>query len=73
MADFIPIHPGEVLLKDFMEPMEMSHDQLAAALCISAQRTGEIVNGRRSITVGIAMRLASLFGTTPRFWLNLQH
>lgn len=73
MADYISIHPGEVLLKDFMEPMGVSHAKLAAALCITAQRTGEIVNGRRAITVDVAMRLASLFGTTPRFWLNLQH
>lgn len=73
MADFIPIHPGEVLLIDFMEPMGMSHDQVAAALCTSAQRAGEIVNGRRAITVEAAMCLASLFGTTPQFWLKLQH
>lgn len=73
MADYIPIHPGEVLLIDFMKPMGMSHDQLAAALCTSAQRAGEIVNGRHALTVDAAMRLASLFGTTPQFWLNLQH
>lgn len=76
MADLIPIHPvhpGEVLLKDFMEPMGMSHDQLTAALCISAQRFGDILIGHRSITVDTATRLASVFGTTPQFWLNLQH
>ncbi|KAB1443557.1 HigA family addiction module antitoxin [Pseudodesulfovibrio senegalensis] len=73
MADFTPIHPGEVLLKDFIEPLEVSHDKLAADLCTSEQHMGEIITGNRSITVETAMRLASFFGTSPQFWLNMQH
>lgn len=73
MADFIPIHPGEILLKDFIEPLEVSHDKLAAALCTSEQRVSEIIIGHRSITVETAMRLAGFFGTSPQFWLNMQH
>ncbi len=72
MADFNPVHPGEVLLADFMEPLDLSRNKLAAALCIPAQRIGQIVKGNRAITVDTATRLARFFGTTPQFWLTLQ-
>ncbi|WP_432736458.1 HigA family addiction module antitoxin [Maridesulfovibrio sp. FT414] len=72
MADFSPIHPGEILLEEFMEPYELSRNKLAAALCIPAQRIGQIVKGQRAITVDTALRLAKFFETTPQFWLNLQ-
>jgi len=72
MADFGPIHPGEILLEEFMEPLGLSRNKLAAALCIPAQRIGQIVKAQRSITVDTAMRLAKFFDTTPQFWLNLQ-
>lgn len=72
MADFGPIHPGEILLEEFMEPFGLSRNKLAAALCIPAQRIGQVVKGQRAITVDTAMRLAKFFDTTPQFWLNLQ-
>lgn len=72
MADFNPIHPGEILLEEFMEPIGLSRNRLASALCIPAQRIGQIVKGHRAITVDTAMRLGKFFGTTPQFWLNLQ-
>ncbi|WP_027179814.1 HigA family addiction module antitoxin [Maridesulfovibrio bastinii] len=72
MADFSPIHPGEVLLEEFMEPYGISRNRLAVALCVPAQRIGQIVKGRRAVSVDTAMRLAKFFGTTPQFWLNLQ-
>jgi len=72
MADFSPVHPGEILLEECMEPLEISRNKLANALCVPAQRIGQIVKGQRSITVDTAMRLAKFFGTTPHYWLNLQ-
>lgn len=72
MADFSPVHPGEILLEEFMEPLNISRNKLAIALCVPAQRIGQIVKGQRSITVDTAMRLAKFFGTTPHYWLNLQ-
>ena len=67
-----PIHPGEVLLEDFMKPLDLSQNALARALKVDARRISEIVRGRRSITGDTALRLSDLFGTTPEFWLNLQ-
>lgn len=72
MADFSPVHPGEILLEEFMEPLGLSRNKLATALCVPAQRIGQVVKGQRSITVDTAMRLAKFFGTTPQFWLNIQ-
>ena len=72
MADFNPVHPGELLLEEFLKPLGLSRNRLATALCIPSQRIGQIVKGRRSITVDTAMRLVRFFGTTPQFWLNLQ-
>ncbi|WP_264983649.1 HigA family addiction module antitoxin [Pseudodesulfovibrio portus] len=72
MANLAPIHPGEILLEEFMAPLGLSRNKLSQALCIPAQRVGQIVMGHRGITVDTAIRLAHFFGTTPEFWLNLQ-
>lgn len=67
-----PIHPGEILLEEFMKPLELSQNALARALAVPPGRIGEIVNARRSITGDTALRLARHFGTSPEFWMNLQ-
>jgi antitoxin HigA-1 len=67
-----PIHPGEILREDFLEPLGMNMNMLANALRVPANRIGQIVAGDRSITAETALRLARFFGTTPEFWLNLQ-
>jgi len=67
-----PIHPGEVLREEFLGPMNLSAHQLALALRVPATRVNEIVNQRRGITADTAMRLARYFGTTAKFWINLQ-
>jgi antitoxin HigA-1 len=67
-----PIHPGEILQEEFLEPMGISQYRLAKGIKVSARRINEIVQGKRSITAGTALRLARFFGTTAQFWLNLQ-
>lgn len=67
-----PIHPGEVVREEFLKPMNLSAHQLALALRVPATRINEIVNQRRGITADTAMRLARYFGTTAKFWINLQ-
>jgi addiction module HigA family antidote len=67
-----PIHPGEVLLEEFLVPLGVSQYRLAKATGVPARRINEIVHGTRGITTNTAMRLAKAFGTTARFWLNLQ-
>jgi addiction module HigA family antidote len=67
-----PIHPGEVLLEDFLMPMELSQYRLAKDISVPPRRINEIVLGRRSITADTALRLGRYFGTTEQFWLNLQ-
>ena len=67
-----PVHPGEILLKEFLEPMGISQNKLALALHVPARRINEIVLGKRSITADTALRLARYFGTSPQFWLGLQ-
>ena len=67
-----PIHPGEILLKEFLEPLEISQYRLAKDISVPPRRINEIVHGRRAITANTALRLALYFGTTERFWLNLQ-
>ena len=67
-----PVHPGEILLKDFLEPMGLSQYRVAKALNVPPRRINEIVLGKRSITADTALRLARYFGTSDRFWLNLQ-
>ena len=66
------IHPGEILLEDFMKPMGISARQLAADIDVSPSRISELVNGQRPITADTALRLGIFFGMEPRFWLNLQ-
>jgi len=67
-----PIHPGEVLMEDFLKPMALSQNQLAVAIHVPPRRINEIVHGLRAITADTALRLSRYFGTTDRFWLNLQ-
>ncbi|PKO92554.1 MAG: addiction module antidote protein, HigA family [Betaproteobacteria bacterium HGW-Betaproteobacteria-1] len=73
MAELLDeIHPGEILLEDFMKPMSISARQLAADIGVSPSRISEIVHGTRPITADTALRLGLFFGMEPRFWLNLQ-
>ena len=67
-----PIHPGEILREEYLEPLEMSVNALSKALHIPTTRMNEIVRENRGITADTAMRLARYFGTSERFWLNLQ-
>jgi addiction module HigA family antidote len=67
-----PIHPGEILREEFLEPLEMNMKALAEAIHVPPNRVGQIVAGGRSITAETALRFARFFGTTPEFWLNLQ-
>lgn len=67
-----PIHPGEILREDVLEPLGLSVNQLAKALDVDTPRLNEIVRGRRGITADTALRLARYLGTTAKFWLNLQ-
>ena len=68
----IRTHPGEILREEFMHPMDLSANALAMALHVPVTRISEIVKERRSVTADTAARLARYFGTTARFWLNLQ-
>ena len=67
-----PIHPGEVLLADFLEPMGLSQYRLAHDISVPPRRINEIVHGKRAISADTALRLARYFKTTERFWMNLQ-
>ena len=67
-----PVHPGEILLQEFLEPMGLSQYRLAKDISVPPRRINEIVHGLRSITANTALRLSRYFGTTERFWLNLQ-
>jgi addiction module HigA family antidote len=67
-----PIHPGEVLLEDFMKPLGLSQYRLAKDIGVTPIRVSQIVNGKRAITVDTAMRLARYFGTSAAVWLRLQ-
>lgn len=66
------IHPGEILLEEFLEPLELSQYRLAHDISVPPRRINEIVHGKRAISADTALRLARYFGTTDRFWLNLQ-
>ena len=68
----ITTHPGEILLEEFLKPLEISQHKLAMEIHVPATRIGEIVHGRRAITPETSLRLARYFGTSPEFWLNLQ-
>ena len=67
-----PIHPGEVLQADFLEPLGVSQYRLAQDISVPARRINEIVHGKRAVSADTALRLARFFGTSERFWLNLQ-
>ena len=67
-----PVHPGEILLEEFLKPLGLSQYQLAKELSVPARRINEIVHGERRITADTALRLARFFGTSERFWMNLQ-
>jgi addiction module HigA family antidote len=67
-----PIHPGEILREEFLSPLGMSAHGLALALRVPATRINDIVHEKRGITADTALRLSRYFGTTPRFWMNMQ-
>jgi addiction module HigA family antidote len=67
-----PVHPGEVLLHDFMEPMELSQHRLAVSIGVPPRRINEIVHCNRAVTADTALRLSRFFGTSPEFWTGLQ-
>ncbi len=67
-----PIHPGEILLEDFMKPMGISINRLARDVAVPPGRISAIVNGKRAITADTAMRLGRYFGTSPEVWMGLQ-
>ena len=70
--DMPPIHPGEILMEDFLKPMGITRYRLAKSISVSQRRIGEIVSGKRSITADTALRLARFFGTDAQSWMNLQ-
>lgn len=67
-----PIHPGEILLTEFMEPLNLSQNRLAREIGVPPRRINEIVHGKRTITADTAVRLGKFFGTSAQLWLNLQ-
>jgi addiction module HigA family antidote len=68
----LPIHPGEILMEEFMKPLGLSQNQLARDLKIPPRRINQIVNGKRAITADTALRLARYFGTSPQLWMGFQ-
>lgn len=71
-ARFSPVHPGEVLLEEFLKPLGLSQYRVAKDTSVPPRRINEIVHGQRAITADTALRLARYFGTSERFWMNLQ-
>ena len=67
-----PIHPGEILMEEFLKPMGISQYRLAKDITVPPRRINEIVHGKRAITADTALRLGRFFGMSPHFWLNLQ-
>ncbi|WP_394552616.1 HigA family addiction module antitoxin [Agromyces sp. MMS24-JH15] len=72
MARLDPVHPGEVLMEDFIVPLGITQNKVAVAIGVSPRRINEIAHGKRAITADTALRLGRYFGTTAQFWLNLQ-
>ncbi len=72
MSALTPIHPGEILMEEFLSPLGISQNQAARDLDVPAQRINEIVHGKRRITADTALRLGRYLDTTPEFWINLQ-
>lgn len=67
-----PIHPGEILMEEFLLPLSVSQYRLAKDICVPARRINEIVHGKRAISADTALRLSRYFGMSDRFWMNLQ-
>ncbi|MGH8751198.1 MAG: HigA family addiction module antitoxin [Burkholderiales bacterium] len=72
MAKLKNIHPGEILLEEFLKPMDISQNQLARAIGVPPRRINEIVLGKRGVSADTALRLAKTFGTSVQFWMGLQ-
>jgi antitoxin HigA-1 len=70
--DMSRIHPGVILLEDFLKPMKISHYRLAKSIGVSQRRIGEIISGKRAVTADTALRLARFFGMDAQSWMNLQ-
>ena len=68
----VPTHPGEMLLEEFLKPMDLSQRELADAIRVPYQRVNELINKKRGVTPSTALRLAKFFGNSPGFWMNLQ-
>ena len=67
-----PVHPGEILMEEFLKPMSISQYRLAKDMCVPPRRINEIVHGQRAVSVDTALRLGRFFSVSPQFWLNLQ-
>ncbi len=67
-----PVHPGEILLENFLKPLNLSQNRLAIEISVPARRINEIVHGNRRVTADTAMRLSRYFGMTPQYWMGLQ-
>lgn len=72
MKKIQPVHPGEILLEEFLKPLNISQYKLAKDISVPPRRINEIIHGKRSISANTALRLSRYFGLTERFWLNLQ-
>ena len=72
MRTIRPVHPGEILLEEFLKPMAISQYRLCKGIAVPPRRINEIIHGTRAVTANTALRLAKYFGTTALFWLNLQ-
>lgn len=72
MAKLAPVHPGEVLMADFLEPLGITQNRLAVSIGVPPRRINEIVHGQRRITADTALRLGRYFGSSAQFWINLQ-
>ncbi len=72
MKKLPPIHPGEILIEEFLKPMGISQYRLAKDISVPPRRINEIVHGKRSVSADTALRLGRFFGISPQFWLNLQ-
>lgn len=72
MKKLKPVHPGEILLKEFLEPLQISQNQLGRDLGVSPRRINEIIHGKRSVTADTALRLSVYFGNSASFWMGLQ-
>lgn len=71
-ADFAPVHPGEILLEEFLKPFGISQYRLAQDIGVPPRRINEIVHGKRAISADTALRLSRYFGLSERYWINLQ-